>query len=426
MRRVILVLLAACVVLAVAWELARLPGRMVATIGDITFEASTPVVTIGALVGFVLLYALFRLVGASFRLPGRLRARAAVRRRKAGDTATTRTLLALAAGETGEARREASRARRLLGDTPATLLLAAEAGRIAGRTDEAESAFRALADRDDAAFLGLRGLLRHAVEREDWEEAAALARKAEAVQPGAAWLRRERARLAVRLENWPDALALADPDAPKAPLAAAAAEAEADPSRAQRLAKEAWQDDPSLAPAALAYARRLRAAGRENRALGAIRHSWSLAPHPALAAFALEPVTDPLARMQAARRLTEANPDHIESRLLLARAALDAGLTGEARRYAEAARATGLNQQRLWLLLADIDEAEGSDQREALRHAAKADPDPTWRCTACHTAHAEWQPRCPNCFTVGSLRWTTGHPTAAPILQAPPAVTLLP
>ena len=166
------------------------------------------------------------MLGALVRLPRTLRERQAARRRRAGDAALTRTLLALAAGETGDARREASRARRLLGDTPATLLLAAEAGRIAGRTDEAETAFRALADRDDAAFLGLRGLLRQAIEREDWAEATALARQAEAVEPGAAWLRRERARLAVRAGEWSDALALADADAPKAALATAAAEAE--------------------------------------------------------------------------------------------------------------------------------------------------------------------------------------------------------
>jgi HemY protein len=426
MRRILFVVVTAAVVLAVAWALAALPGRMTANIGDITFEAATPVVALGLLLAFVLLYALFRLLGAAVGLPGSLRRRAAVRRRKAGDAATTRTLLALAAGETGEARREAHRARRMLGDTPATLLLAAEAGRIAGRTDEAVAAFRALSERDDAAFLGLRGLLRHAVEREDWQEAAALARKAEAVQPGAAWLRRERARLAVRSENWSDALALADPDAPKAALATGAADAEADVGRATRLAKDAWQNDPSLTPAALAYARRLRAAGRENRALATIRHSWSIAPHPELAAFALAPVSDPLAHMQAARKLTEANPEHAESRLLLARAALDAGLTGEARRYAEAARAAGVNQRRLWLLLADIDEAEGVDQRASLRHAATAEPDPTWRCGACHTAHAEWHPSCPNCFTVGSLHWTAGGPTVAPTFLAHAPETLLP
>ena len=425
MRRILLVLLMAAVVLACAWGLSDLPGHFTAHIGDITFEAATPVVALGAILIFVLLYVLFRLLGAMFGLPRTLRAHSAARRRKAGDAATTRTLLALAAGETGDARREASRARRLLGDTPATLLFAAEAGRMAGRQDEAESAFRALADRGDAAFLGLRGLLRQAVEREDWAEAAVLARQAEAVQPGAAWLRRERARLAVRAGNWPDALALAEPDVPKAALETAAADAEPDPSRSTRLAKQAWQDDPSLTPAALAYARRLRAAGREARALAAIRHSWSVAPHPDLASFALEPSTEPLARMQAAQRLTEANPEHAESRLLLARTALEAGLTGEARRHAEAARAAGLNQRRLWLLLADIDEAEGTDQREALRHAATAAPDPVWCCGTCQTGHAKWHPCCPHCFTVGSLRWGTA-PITAPTIQGLPAATLLP
>ncbi len=341
-------------------------------------------------------------------------------------------MLALAAGETGDARREADRARRLLGDTPATLLLAAEAGRIAGRTDESEAALRTLADREDAAFLGLRGLLRQAIEREDWPEAAALARQAEAVQPGAAWLRRERARLAVRAGAWSDALALADADAPKAALATAAAEAEPDAGRALRLAKQAWQDDPSLAPAVLAYAKRLRAAGREKRALVAIRHGWTIAPQPDLADFALAPLSDKLQRMQAAQRLAEANPEHVESSLLLARAALEAGLTGEARRHAETAVHAGLNQRRLWLLLAEIEEAEGGDteagrlaQRNALRRAATADPDPTWRCGACHTAHATWHPSCPDCFAVGSLRWGTASVETPRTLQVRDAAYLI-
>src|SRR5207248_10601388 len=196
-----------------------------------------------------------------------------------------------------------------------------------------QTAFRALAARQDAAFLGLRGLLRQAIERADWSEAAALARQAEATQPGATWLRHERARLAVRAGNWSDALALADADAPKAALATAAAEAEPDAARGLRLAKLAWQDDPSLPSAALAYASRLRAAGRESRALAVMRHSWSIAPHPDLAAFVLAPIEGGLNRMQAAQRLADANPEHVESRLLLARAALEAGLIGQARRH---------------------------------------------------------------------------------------------
>ena len=342
MRRILLVLLAGAVVLALAWGLASLPGQVSGDVGDISFAAPSSVVGLGLLLLFAVLYALLRLFGAMIRLPRTIRRRQAARRRTSGDLAVTHTLLALAAGDTGDARREASRARRLLGDTPATLLLAAEAGRIAGRSDEAEAAFRTLAERDDAAFLGLRGLLRQAIDRGDWTEAMALGRQAEAVQPGAAWLRRERGRLAVRAGEWSDALALADADAPKAALATAAAQSTADEAQMLRLARQAWQEDPSLAPAALVYAKRLRAVGREPRALTVIRHTWSIAPHPDLAEFALAPVSDPLARTQAAQRLTEANPTHAESRLVLARTALDAGLTGEARRHAEAAIAAGV------------------------------------------------------------------------------------
>src|SRR5690348_13490978 len=178
MRRVLAVLLLVGLVLLVAWTLAGLPGHVSARIGTLAIDAATPVAALGLLLAFVLLYALFRLLGALVRLPRTLRTRREARRRRQGDLAVTRTLVALAADDKGGARREAGRARRLLGDSPQTLLLAAEAARLAGRTGEAEAALRALVERKDAALLGLRGLLRDAVGREDWAEAAALARQA--------------------------------------------------------------------------------------------------------------------------------------------------------------------------------------------------------------------------------------------------------
>lgn len=423
MRRVIYFLLASVLVIAFAWFLAGLPGQITAQFGNTTVQASTPVAATALLLFLVILAVLYRVLATVFGLPRRTGAWRSRRRRTAGDSAVTRTLLALAAGEKAEARREASRARHLLGDTPQTLLLVAEAGRLAGRDDESESAFRQLAERPEAAFLGYRGLLRQAVAREDWQEAAALARKAEAAQPGAAWLRHERFRLAVHASNWAEALELADIDAPKAALAVAAAEAEADPSRGLKLAQAAWKQDSSLTPAALTYADRLRRTGKEKRALAVIRQTWAQAPHPDLATFALAPVPDPLGRVKAARQLAEANPSHVESRLLLSRTELNAGLLGEARHQAEAARQTGLNQRRLWLLLADIEEAEHGDteagraaQREALRHAAAADPDPEWQCTVCRTPHRSWVPACRSCEAAGSLRWMTPDtPGAYPV-----------
>jgi len=415
MRRIIAILVTGAVALAVAWFLAGLPGQVVAEIGSITIELSTPVATLGLLLTFTLVYVTLRLLGALIRVPHTLAQWRQSHHRQLGDVSVTKALLALAAGEKADARREAARARRFLGDTPQTLLLAAEAGRLAERDDETEAAFRLLADRKDAAFLGYRGLLRQAMARGEWTEAATLARRAEAAHPGAQWLRQERAQLAIRAQHWSEALELADANAPRAALATGAALVEPNADRAMRYAREAWRADPGLPHAALAYAERLRAGGHERRAQAVIARSWGLSPQPDLAAFALAPVEDKLARTQAAQRLTAENIEHPESRMLLAHTALEAGLTGEARHHADAARAAGLNERRLWLLLADIEEEERGDteagrlaQRDALRRSATADPDPTWRCGTCHTQHPTWLPACPVCWTAGSVRWSPG------------------
>lgn len=424
MRRIILTVLAGAIALGVAWYLAGIPGEVSADIGPYTFEAPTPVVLLGLMALFVLLYLAIRLLGLLLRLPSVLRDRRNARYRVLGDEAVTRTLIALASDAKAEARREASRARRFLGDTPQTLLLAAEAGRLSGRDDEAEAAFRSLSERRDGAFLGFRGLLRQAVAREDWSEAAALARRAEAANPGAAWLRQERGQLAIRAGNWAEATTLAESDIARAALGTAAADAEPDPNKARGMALQAWKQDRSLSRAALAYAERLRAANREKKAVSVITETWKATPHPELAAFLLRPVSDPLARAQVAQRLANANPDHPESHLLMARVSLDAGLTGEARHHLDAAQRSGLNERRMWLLIADMEEQERGQteegraaQRAALRKAADADPDPVWRCTSCHGQAEDWAPACPHCATAGGLRW--GRPFAPAILLAP-------
>jgi HemY protein len=303
----------------------------------------------------------------------------------------------------------------LLGDSPQTLLLVAEAGRLGGREDEAEEAFRALTKQKEARFLGLRGLLRQAVDRRDWPEALVIAKQAEAAHPGTVWLRQQRAELALQTENWAEALELIGPDPRRPTYYIAAADAEADPARALSFAKQAWKQDPSFTPASLAYATRLRTSGHEKRAQACILDSWKRAPHPDLAAFALAPEEDKLARARAAKRLVVTNPTHPESRILLAQVALDAGLTGEARHQIEAAQAEGLHQRRLCLLLAEIEEQENGNteagrlaQREALRRAAVAEPDPHWQCTNCHTDHAAWHPKCDTCAGVGTLQWLSG------------------
>ena len=406
MRAVIGFTILAAALIALAWWVAGLPGMISATISGTTFEMSTPVALLLLGLLFLVLYIVVRLLGALVRLPRRARMKGRRRDRMRGDRAVTRALVALAASDASVAQREASRSRRFLGDTPLTLLLTAQADRQAGREEDAASVFQQLAGRKDAAFLGLRGLMRQATAREDWSAAAELANRAERVRPGAQWLKEERKVLALRTGKWTDALRLSPPEN-RAALAVAAAGAEADRPSALRLAKQAWMADPGLAPAAVAYASRLRAAGKDSKANDVLRRSWAKQPHPDIAAEYLGDLPDKQMRLKAAEGLAQQNSAHPESHLLLAQAALDAGMLHYARHQIDLARAAGSNQRRLWVLMADIadQEGHGSEAQDALRHMATADPDPFWRCAACGTAHTAWKPVCNACNTSGKIAW---------------------
>ena len=413
MSRALLLLAALAAVTAAAFQLANTGGRVEIEVGDTWVGATFPVAVTLLAVGFLALHGLLRFLGWLGGAPARRRAARLARRRAEGDVAVTRALVALAAGTAETARIEVRRAREMLGDTPQTLLLAAEAERLAGREEAAATAFKALADRPDARFLGLRGLLRQAMQREDWAAAQRLAKEAEAVNPGAAWLREERQVLALRTRDWREALALSPPAGPRAALALAAAEQDADAGRAAELEKLAFTADPAFAPAALAHAKRLGGTGSARRARAVLEQAWQAAPHPDIATAWLAGTQEKLAKVKAAEDLIHRNADHPESRLLMARLALEAGLTGRARGELDALLAAGAADRRAYLLLAQLEEAEHGDTADAraaqakwLRGAANAQGAPRWRCAACGAEHNAWKAECAGCGTVGRIGWS--------------------
>ncbi|WP_040612637.1 heme biosynthesis HemY N-terminal domain-containing protein [Teichococcus cervicalis] len=412
MRRALWLLLVSALTVGIAWGLMRLGGVVELRVGDTFVGVSLPVLLIGLVVLFLALHLLIVGFRSLINWPARIRARRAEKRRAEGEAVLTRALVSLAAGSADAARSEVKRARVLLGDTPQLLLLTAEAERMAGREEAAAEAFQALARREDARFIGLRGLLRQAIQRRDWEAAKALAREAEAAHPGAAWLREERALLAQRTEDWREALALAAPQTPRAPLALAAAGQEPDSARAAELEREAFQADPGFAPAVLAHAARLSAAGNGRRAKAVLEQGWAAAPHPDIAAAYLGEEADKLARVKAAETLVHRNRSHAESRLLLARCSLAAGLTGRARSELEALVASGEADARAYLLLVELEQAEQGDTALAraaeakwLRAATSAKPEPRWRCGQCGKVHESWHPVCDGCGTSGRIAW---------------------
>ena len=412
MRRALWVLATLILVVGAALGLANLGGQVEIRVAEHIIGINLPLAIFLLVAGFFILHWLLSGWAALRRWPARRNARQQARRRALGEVALTRALVAIAAGNAEPARLAVRRARALLGPTPNLLLLSARAERLAGNEAAAALEYQALAEQPEARFLGLRGLLRQAMARQDWPAAQSLARQAEAAQPGAQWLRDERALLALRTEDWREALALAAPGAPKAALALAAASQTTDAARALELERQAFEAEPGFAPACLAYATRLQRNGSPRRARAVLEQGWQAGPHPALLAPWLAEEPDPLHRVPLAEALVRKNPTHPESRLALAGVALAAGLTGQARGELEHLLHEGPPDRRAYLMLAELEEAEQGEtqagkaaQSRWLRQAAHARAEPAWRCAPCGATHNAWAPVCAHCGAPGTLAW---------------------
>ena len=132
------------------------------------------------------------------------------------------------------------------------------------------------------------------------------------------------------------------------------------------LAKKAYQADTGYPAAAARYARLLIAAGRHSRAAEVIERAWEARPDPELADLYWDArrAHDALAKVKAAQRLATHNPDHTESRVTIAVAALEARLWGEARSNLESVAGENATP-RVCRLMAELEEAEHGDLSRA-------------------------------------------------------------
>lgn len=418
MPRVIGFLLIAAILLALAWGIGSIPGTLTAHSGPYTVETSVPAAIVMLVVIAVLIILVLRLLGSLRRAPGGFGHWRSGRRRKQGEAATERAIVALAAGDDAASQAEAATARKLLGDQPLVLLLTAEAARLAGKPEQANAAFQQLTRHKGYAFLGHRGLLRHHAEAGDHDTATTHALAAQDAYPGSPWLQSQRLELALKKRDFAYALRLTREKEEIAALATAAANEAAVPADAIRYAKQAMKAAPAFAPAVVAYAHALRRARRDRAARQALAKGWSASAHPLIGAAWLERITAPIERAQAAAELAKNAPGHPESEILLAETALAAQLTGEAKRHANAAIRAGLTDNRALSVLAALD-----PNPDAIRAAAQA-PALKWRCTNCANEAPDWQAICPSCGKAGVFTWTASA-VGLPVEQSRAVVSLL-
>ena len=362
-------------------------------------------------------------------------------RRKRGYKALTQGMVAVAAGEVEEASRWARKAGGLLDDPPLTMLLSAQAAQLSGDEAAAKRYFTAMLEDPETRFLGLRGLLTQALREGDDAAALDYVRQAHGIRPRTPWVLTSLFDLSQRrgdLETAERALkeaarikALPAPEAARRHAVltlerALARHKQGDGVRALKMARAALKLAPDLTPAALLEAELLTAAGQGRKAARALEQAWTIAPHPALARLyhAVRPGKDGIERLKYLGKLTAGQPDHAESQLALARAALEARLWGEARRHLAIAAGTdgleGNPGEAVCRLMAELEEAERDDSDAArawLRRAAGAPAGPAWVCRSCGAVAEDWSARCGACGEFDGLAWQRPPRVAPAVLE---------
>ena len=424
MRLISILIGAALVALAVAWIASR-QGELVYVIDGYQLRTGAGA-AIGIAVAFAALIAILtRLTAKILAGPGAFGRWFALRRSRRGQEALARGLVAAAAGDALEAKRLAKKVDALIGVQPLSLLLTAQAAQLEGDEPAQDRAYHAMLTHPETEFLGLRGLFMKAMRHGDADEAMRLASRAHALRPRAPWAANALFDLKSAHHEWGDAKAVLDNAARagtidsgvarrrRAVLLAAEAldeEGRGESERALKLALDALDLSPALAPAASLAARRLALQGRAWRAQDIIEAAWAQTPHPDLAAAyaAIKPSEPADARARRLMGLAHLKRDHFESRMLEAEQAVNLAEWAEARRVL-APLARGFASARVCALMAEVEQGQYHDAAAAhawLARAVRAPADAQWRCTNCRSASAAWHAVCKKCGAFDTLEWS--------------------
>ena len=348
-------------------------------------------------VAFALALVFFDRLQRAFRaMPSWLGGRWRQRRNDAGHRALTLGLMAVSAGESAEARKQAERAHRLLDAPQLTGLLSAQAAHLAGDHAAARRYFTTLTEDRDTAFLGQIGLMRLAVDAKDSSAALDAANKALGVKPQSAMAAAQLWQLHAAQQQWAaalEAIAIVIKDrkkqsgnVPEILLRQRTAlfyldgmsmlQTGTDLAAAIRQFEAALRDDPAFFPAVFVLAESYLALANRRKAIKVLEKSFTRVRHANIAER-LQKLWDDNDGNSLARliELIPQKPLALKNaaNLIVGDIAASTGLDGEAKRFRD---------------LYDASIVAFS-----------------WQCSGCKSRHDLWHSHCPSCGHFARLKW---------------------
>ncbi|MCY0092750.1 heme biosynthesis protein HemY [Hoeflea ulvae] len=405
-----------------AW-LADRPGDLFIVWQDRRIEMSlmTAVTVIASLIAAIMIS--WWLIRAILLSPRTVSRYFRANKRDRGYQALSTGLLAAGAGDAAMARKMNKRTKGLLkaDQEPLIHLLDVQAALIEGRHEEARKLFEAMAEDPETKLLGLRGLYLEAKRQGADEAAQHYAETAAEQAPQLPWAGSAALAYRTREGKWDEALRLlerqrqagtveaSEADRTKAVLLTARGRenVDADPASARDDALAALKLAPAFPPAAVVATKALLRQDNLRKAAKILESAWKTQPHPEIAeAYVHARMGDTSGdRLKRAERLEKLRPMNALSFEAVARAALEAHQFDLAREKAQAA-ARLQPCEGLYLLLADIEEAETGDQgrvRHWLSQAVRAPRDPAW--TADGYVSESWEPVSPVTGKLDAFEW---------------------
>lgn len=395
--------------------------------------------------------------------PSRLRAKRQRQRQEEVTQAVASGMMALSDGRGGEAAQAALQARKALPNDSLSLMLSAQAARLNGHYDEEEAHYRRMIGEDQSAsdgqtgLIGLRGLLRLALEKNDTHAVRVHAQRALTVAPKTSWALEAMFLLEAqkghwdKAENWLQQLGktgeMARPEFNRrqAVLCIAAAqdlgatEQLEDRQLAMKKIQKALKLAPDFMPAFRLGARFLAGdkAAQKRKLARQIEKNWKRQPHPELAKAYKEiyPGRSALQQLKAVQKLIASKPQHLESLYALGEAAITARRWGLARVTLETEIAKKASDkaldQRYYRLMAQLESGENENESAArawLDKALSAPAAPGWVSPT--GEQMDWQALCPQTGAFDAFEWHRGEGmTKGVTLSATPSsktVTLAP
>ncbi|MDG1824710.1 MAG: heme biosynthesis HemY N-terminal domain-containing protein [Henriciella sp.] len=335
---VLIILIFVLASLVVIWA-SRLPGGLTIDLGT---GAVYEFELVFALLGIVLIGAvmalLWSLVTGMVTLPSRFSKSRKASKTKLANKALADGLLAAEAGDAVLAQKMSKKAAQHADDDRLKLLLEARVAEVSDDWSSAERAWGQLARLPGGQLAGLRGAASAASARGDTLSAEARAREALELKSGADWPFNSLFDSQVAAGNWSAALTTLITGEKRGQIkgdslrrrravlytARASVLQNSERKEAQQLLAEAIRSAPSFPPAAWHGARQLMIDNKVKAAQGVLELGWKARPHPALSQLArrIDPNgtdADVIRRLQA---LININPDHRESRILIAELAM--------------------------------------------------------------------------------------------------------